>query len=101
MKVLSDNFVLELLPKGRRNKITASDLEQLTGSNLRTVTAAISRLRQKGVLICSDDNSDGGYYLPQNITELKEWTQREVGRIAAHKAAVQPAIDFLKEGGKL
>lgn len=100
MKV-SDDFIFSILPKGRKNKITASELETLTGSNIRTVTAVISRLRQNGVFICSDDNSSGGYYLPQNIMELKEWTQREVGRIAAHKAAVQPAVDYLRERDKL
>lgn len=96
-----DTFIFALMPKGRRNKITASELETLTGANIRTVTAAISRLRQQGKFICSDDSSDGGYYLPKNIVELQEWVKRELKRIETHKAAVKPAADYLKERDRL
>lgn len=95
--MINDRRVLELIPKGKKNKISSSELEALTGATPRTLTAAISRLRQSGVFICSSVHS-GGYYIPKDRQELEEWVQTETKRIKTHNAAIKPARKHLKGG---
>lgn len=93
--MIDDKHILELIPKGKENKISSSDLEALTGSTTRTLKAAISRLRQNGVFICSSVYS-GGYYQPKNMQELAAWVNTETMRIKTHNAAIEPAKKILK-----
>lgn len=95
--MIDDKHILELIPKGKENKISSSELEALTGATPRTLKAAISRLRQSGVFICSSVHS-GGYYRPKNDHELKDWVNTETTRINTHTAAIYPAKKHLKGG---
>ena len=95
--MINDDRILELIPKGKENKISMSELEALTGETPRTLKAAISRLRQRGVLICSSVYS-GGYYRPKDNHELKDWVNTETKRIDTHTAAINPAKNHLKGG---
>ena len=95
--MIDDKHILDLIPKGKENKISSSELEALTGATPRTLKAAISRLRQSGVFICSSVYS-GGYYQPKNKQELAAWVNTETMRINTHNAAIAPAKKHLKGG---
>ncbi|MFM0771886.1 hypothetical protein [Streptococcus suis] len=51
--------------------ITASDIERLTGLDIRTIREHIRQLIvDYGIPVCGGrDNKLGGYYIPQNETE--------------------------------
>ena len=93
--MIDEKRLLKLIPKGKKNRISSTELERLADCDKRSLKGAISRLRRNGVLICSSVYS-GGYYLPASSEELEEWVRTEQARIRTHRAAIKPAVDFLK-----
>lgn len=63
--------VFKLLPLGMGLPITATDIEKLTGLDIRTIRETIRKLViDYGIPVCGGrDNKLGGYYIPQNETE--------------------------------
>ena len=63
--------VFKLLPLGMDLPITATDIEKLTGLDIRTIRETIRKLViDYGIPVCGGrDNKQGGYYIPQNETE--------------------------------
>lgn len=63
--------IFKLLPLGMDLPITGSDMERLTGLDVRTIREHIRQLIvDYGIPVCGGrDNKQGGYYIPQNETE--------------------------------
>ena len=93
-----DNIILQLIGFGKSNGTTGREMAKLRQSSIGAVTGAISRLRRNGVLICASVYN-GGYYRPVNDEELQEWLKTEKRRIKTHRAAIKPAMDYLKSKG--
>ena len=93
-----NDFLLKLIPTGKQNARSCKELARLTGLSIKGVKAHISKLRQGGQIICSSlDNSKGGYYLPETLEELKEYTTIERARIRTAAAALRPAVKELQK----
>ncbi|AZR98211.1 hypothetical protein [Streptococcus suis] len=62
--------VFKLIPLGMTLPISATDLALHTHSDVRTVRENIRKLIiDYGIPICSNRDTHGGYYIPQNDTE--------------------------------
>ena len=92
--------VVKLLPAGARNAVSAAELARLTGTNTRSISRAIARHRRTGLIICSNSTeAKTGYYLPENVQEIKDFVYTELKRRASHMAAIRPAVDWLRKNG--
>jgi hypothetical protein len=55
---------------------------------------AVERARRSGILICS---SDKGYFMPETLEEVKEYTQRTKARIRTGGQCLAPFLRRIKE----
>lgn len=68
----SEFVISSLLPVGKENAISTVDLVACIGcSSARELQQYIARERKAGAVICS--STTGGYYLPANREEMKEF----------------------------
>lgn len=65
--------MIELLSQGQKNARSSRELSNVTGLTVREVADAIRRERLAGKPICSCSH---GYYLPDDITDLKSTIKR-------------------------
>lgn len=65
--------VYQHLASGKKNKRTRAFLVAKTGMSDREVRRAVHSLRNKGYLICSCVEKPGGYWLCNNIDDLKSF----------------------------
>ena len=90
-----------LIPTGKENAISASELADITGMTERTVRATVSRIRrtQQKIICSNSDSSNGrtGFYYPSNDTEIEEYVRNERHKLRTYHAAVRPAEKYLKE----
>lgn len=78
--------ILEYIPEGKKNAISAQRLTELCGAkSQRCLRADIRELRKAGELICS---SPAGYYKPATRAELDDF----IKRMRAHALGVFQAI---------
>ena len=67
----TDFPIMELLPVGRENAVSADGLTKLLGcKNTRELRLMVANERNRGAVICS---SASGYYRPKNRMELSEY----------------------------
>ena len=90
--------LLDLIPRGKQNATSCRELSRLSGIPERQIKAAVSRLRLGGAIICSSlDSTGGGYFLPGNLDELKEYVITEKKRIQTAAAALRAAEAEMKK----
>ena len=87
--------LLDLIPCGAENAITAKELATLMNCHTRIVTATIHFLRCKGVVICADTN---GFYKPGNLEETRHFVNSMHSRVKHIRAAAASAEKLLKKG---
>ena len=91
----------KLIPTGKENAVSVSELCNITGMTTRAVRATVSRIRrEQHKIICSNsDSSNGrtGFYFPANDTEIEEYVRNERHKLRTYHAAVRPAEKYLKE----
>ena len=85
--------VLDFIPEGEQNAISARELSQILHCHRRKITLAINHLRCNGEVICSNTH---GYYRPACVQDAvrtyRHMTsrQREIARAAkSAKAYIQ------------
>ena len=92
--------LLDLIPYGRNNSISTNTLAEAEQTDARNIRNSISRLRRKGVIICSNiDASIGatGYFRPETKEELETFVRIETARIKTHREAIEPARRALRK----
>lgn len=77
-----------LLPTGKENAISASELAIKVGTTERKLREVITEERVSGTVICSSMN---GYYLPANRNEIVEFCHFMEKRAKHSFAAIQSA----------
>lgn len=82
--------IYDILPTGKENAISATDLVGLAGcKDTRELRLIIASERDAGKWICS--STSGGYYKPKDRAEIAEYnrmmTSRSVGNFRASKWA--------------
>lgn len=84
-----------LLPIGKENAISGSDLLEPTGcSSIRDLQARIAEERERGAVICS--GSQCGYWKPKNRQEIQEFVHNMDARATNILKAVRSAKAALK-----
>ena len=91
--------LLDLIPSGEENAITARELASLLNVHWRIVTLTIHLLRcskKRLIVICG---SGKGYFLPANNAELEHFVRQMRSRVKHIRAATRSAERLLKLGG--
>lgn len=86
----------KILPTGKENAISTSELTVLMGfSDSRALQTDISKARADGQIILS--STSGGYYLPANDDEVREFIGALQARAIGTFKAIKSARKYLKE----
>lgn len=73
--------VYQHLRRGQKNATSRYFLNQVTGLEDRRIRRAVAELRSKGYPVCSVTAHPGGYWLSNDVDELKEFiAQLEIQR---------------------
>ena len=87
--------LLDVLPEGQENALTAKELATMLGTSSRMVTSAIQQLRREKLAICATCATDAqqGYFLPGNERELSSYKQALAKRIGVISKTLTSIID--------
>lgn len=97
-KVLLPFPVRDLLSEGKENAIPAKDLTDLLGlGSVRELQQEIARERAAGAVILSSCQDGGGYYLPKNGQEVREFIRTLESRGKNTLAALRSAKNYLRQ----
>lgn len=75
---------------GKENAVSRKTLAALTGLSDRSVRGEIEKERRSGRLICSHMEAGGGYYLPADEMEIREYYNAQTSRISSLILAREP-----------
>lgn len=85
--------LLDFIPHGEKNAISAAELSKLNGRSTRFNRQSVLILRKSGVPVCSTER---GYYLPENDSETRAYIHSQLSRIGNGYAALRPFRALLK-----
>lgn len=85
--------ILDHIPKGEQNAISAEELSVRTNKEKRVNRQAILNMRKHGIPICSTDK---GYFLPETETETRAYIHSQLSRLASGYAALRPFRALIK-----
>lgn len=94
-----ENFLI----KGKQNAIKSQKLADLVGcKSIRELQEVIAAERAAGAVILSTAERGGGYFLPENIGEVRAFIRTLEGRGENTLAALNSAKAYLRqmEGGE-
>lgn len=87
--------IMSLLPVGRENAISTTDLVRLTGCvSVRELQQRIADERNRGALICS--GSGKGYWQPKDREEIRQFVRTMNARALNTLKAAKSAREVLK-----
>lgn len=84
--------LLDSLPVGAAHAISMTDLSRHLSVKNAELRAWVLAARMDGCFICS---GQGGYYLPGDITELREYINRRNTVIDTAERAIDPSIRYI------
>lgn len=84
-----------ILQKGKENAIETRVLMTMLGfESEQTLKREIARAREEGQIILAC--TQGGYYLPQDDTEVQEWVNTLTKRVETTLHTLENAKNYLK-----
>ena len=87
-------MIVELLPRGKINAISTTDLCKATDiDSVRELRAVVAKERKEGAIIASCKN---GYFVPANIKEIEEFVHTLDSKARSIMVALQSARRLLK-----
>lgn len=90
--------VMEALHTGKGNAISAQDLCTYLGVNsVRELQNEIARERKAGAVILSTCQDGGGYFLPENDREVRQFIRTLENRAKNTYEALRSARGFLRQ----
>ena len=88
--------ITDYLPTGKENAIPSKTLAEILGfDTVRELQKAIERERQAGAVILSTCTEGGGYFLPANETEIREFIRTLSNRAKNTRRSMDSALDAL------
>ena len=88
--------ITDYLPTGTENAIPSKTLAEILGfDTVRELQKAIERERQAGAVILSTCTEGGGYFLPANETEIREFIRTLSNRAKNTRRSMESALDAL------
>lgn len=89
-------MVMEVLPIGRENAIGSQELvDRLHFESVRNMQLEIARERKAGAVILSTCRHGGGYFLPDDQQEIKQFIRTLENRAKNTLAALESARELL------
>ena len=88
--------VLDFIPEGEQNAISARELSQLLHCHRREITLAINALRCGGEVICSNTH---GYYRPTCVQDAMRTYRHMTSRQREIAKAAQSAKEYIQNHG--
>lgn len=93
-------MICDFLTEGKSNAISSQRLADLTGcKSVRDLQQIIAEERAAGAVILSTCENGGGYFLPENVGEVREFVRTLERRGKNTLAALKSAKDYLKRYG--
>ena len=90
--------IADYLPTGKQNAVSSKELADLLGfDTVRELQKSIERERQAGAVILSTCTDDGGYFLPANESEIREFIRTLSNRAKNTRRSMESAQDALDE----
>lgn len=88
--------ITDYLPTGKENAIPSKTLAEILGfDTVRELQKAIEREWQAGAVILSTCTEGGGYFLPANETEIREFIRTLSNRAKNTRRSMESALDAL------
>ena len=87
-------WLTDTIPIGQRDAVSMSHLARVHNLSDRKMRREVEKARKAGNLICS---SDKGYFMPETISDIREYARRERARI---RTGCQCLAPFLREIGR-
>ncbi|MGI6181915.1 MAG: hypothetical protein ACOYIE_07545 [Agathobaculum sp.] len=88
--------ISEYLPTSKENAIPSGTLAGMLGfDTVRELQKAIERERQSGAVILSTCTEGGGYFLPANEQEIREFIRTLSNRAKNTRRSMESALDAL------
>jgi len=95
---ISNFVVIGVLQEGKENAIGAKELcDRLGFGRTRDLQYQICRERQAGAVILSTCQDGGGYFLPENDQEVRQFIRTLENRAKNTFAALRSARGFLRQ----
>ena len=95
--------LLDFLPVGRENAVTARELASLLDMTGRDISRQVERLRAEGVPVCAScDSARPGYYLSESPEDLERYISsldRRLRAVRRTRAALAETLD--RETGQI
>lgn len=93
-------MISDFLTEGKRNAVPSQRLADLAGcKSVRELQEVIARERAAGEVILSTCENGGGYFLPENVSEVREFIRTLESRGKNTLAALKSARNYLKSCG--
>lgn len=90
--------IADYLPTGKQNAVPSKELADLLGfDTVRELQKSIERERQAGAVILSTCTDGGGYFLPANESEIREFIRTLSNRAKNTRRSMESAQDALDE----
>lgn len=90
--------IVEFLKKGKQNAIPSKQLAKMTGcGSVRDLRDLVAKERQRGAVILSTSRNSGGYYLPADAEEVREFVRTLDARARHTFLALRSARKYLRE----
>ena len=88
--------LIDFIPEGEKNAISARELSQLLHCHRRDITLAINALRCGGEVICSGNS---GYYRPTCVPDAMRTYRHMTSRQRQIAKAAQSAKTYIQDHG--
>lgn len=91
-------MVQEKLQRGKENAMSKAELMELCGfTDTRALQLQIAKERADGAIICSTTVGQGGYYLPQDKEEVREFIKSMTSRAKKTFNAIKSARKYMEQ----
>lgn len=94
--MIDPHELMELIPRGKENAVTAQELAILKDSTRRNISRMVHEARSDGYLILSGRQ---GYYLPKDMEEVTEFYKRSRKQAVSLLAVLKTARKIVKGSG--
>jgi hypothetical protein len=95
---ISNSLVMDVLRTGKENAISAQELCTYLGlNNVRELQHIICRERKAGAVILSTCQDGGGYFLPSNDREVRQFIRTLENRAKNTFEALRSARGYLRQ----
>lgn len=87
-------WLTDSIPIGQLDAVSMGHLAKVHNLSERRMRREVEKARCAGILICS---SDKGYFMPETISDIREYARRERARIRTGSQCLAPFLRRIRE----